>query len=176
MASRRWWHRAWLHPHGLLAGTLGVVALLLGASGVFSALRNSLNQIGRVVPKPSLFGTVVRARLVAFALVLGLRIPRHRVAHGERGAGRAGRLPHRPLPGWPSCSRWSTSWCRRSCSSWPSPRCCAGCPDAPPSMRAAWAGAACSALLFAIGKHLIGLYLARASLASATAPPAPSWW
>jgi membrane protein len=35
---------AWLHPHGLLAGTLGVVAL--GASGVFRA-GNSLNQIGR---------------------------------------------------------------------------------------------------------------------------------
>jgi hypothetical protein len=29
-----------------------------------------------------------------------------------------------------------------------------------------WIGAACSAVLFAVGKHLIGLYLARASVAS----------
>jgi uncharacterized BrkB/YihY/UPF0761 family membrane protein len=39
-------------------------------------------------------------------------------------------------------------------------------PDVAPSRRAVWLGAACSALLFAIGKHLIGLYLARASVAS----------
>ena len=39
-------------------------------------------------------------------------------------------------------------------------------PDVPPSRRAVWIGGFCSALLFAIGKHLIGLYLARASVAS----------
>jgi membrane protein len=39
-------------------------------------------------------------------------------------------------------------------------------PDVPPRRRAVWTGAFCSALLFALGKHLIGLYLARASVAS----------
>src|SRR5258706_12161521 len=62
---------AWLHPHSLLAGVLGSITLLIGASGVFGALRRSLNAIGRIAPKPSLFGTLVRTRLVAFALVLG---------------------------------------------------------------------------------------------------------
>ncbi|HEX6364275.1 MAG TPA: YhjD/YihY/BrkB family envelope integrity protein, partial [Albitalea sp.] len=62
---------AWLHPHGLLAGALGIGALLLGASGVFAALRKSLNAIGDPLAKASLFGTLVRPRLVAFALVLG---------------------------------------------------------------------------------------------------------
>ncbi|HEV7914388.1 MAG TPA: YhjD/YihY/BrkB family envelope integrity protein, partial [Albitalea sp.] len=62
---------AWLHPHGVLAAVLGVVALLLGASGVFSALRRSMNAICRVAPLPSVFGAMLRARLIAFALVLG---------------------------------------------------------------------------------------------------------
>ncbi|MGC4061507.1 MAG: YihY/virulence factor BrkB family protein [Aquabacterium sp.] len=39
-------------------------------------------------------------------------------------------------------------------------------PDAPPSWRAVWLGALSSAVLFSIGKNLIGLYLARASVAS----------
>jgi uncharacterized BrkB/YihY/UPF0761 family membrane protein len=40
-------------------------------------------------------------------------------------------------------------------------------PDAAPRRRAVWIGALVSALLFAIGKHLIGRYLARGAVASA---------
>jgi membrane protein len=157
---------AWLHPHGMIAGALGIAALLLGASGVFSALRNSLNRIGRVAPQPSLFGTVVRARLVAFALVLGfgfLAIASLLLsaALAALGAYLTDRFPGLAelfalldivvstlvlVVAFAALLRWL--------------------PDSPPSTRAAWAGAACSALLFAIGKHLIGLYLARASFAS----------
>jgi membrane protein len=157
---------AWLHPHGLLAAVLGVIALLLGASGVFSALRNSLNKIGRVAPNPSLFGTLVRARIVAFALVLGfgfLAIASLMLsaALAALGAYLTDRYPGLAelfalldivvstlvlVVAFAALLRWL--------------------PDAPPSPRAAWTGAACSALLFSIGKHLIGLYLARASFAS----------
>jgi membrane protein len=157
---------AWLHPHGLLAGALGVAALLVGASGVFSALRASLNRIGGVAPGPSLLGTVVRARLMAFALVLGfgfLAIASLVLSATLAGLGAylTGRFPGLAelfalldivvstlvlVVAFAALLRWL--------------------PDAPPSWRAAWTGAACSALLFAIGKHLIGLYLARASFAS----------
>jgi membrane protein len=157
---------AWLHPHGLLAGTLGVIALLLGASGVFSALRRALNAIGRVTPKPALFGTMVRARLVAFALVLGfgfLAIASLVLSAtvAALGAYLTGRFPGLAevfaladvalstlvlVVAFEALLRWL--------------------PDAPPSRRASWIGAACAALLFSIGKHLIGLYLARASVAS----------
>lgn len=40
-------------------------------------------------------------------------------------------------------------------------------PQRRPGNRAAWVGAATGALLFAVGKHLIGLYLARGAVASA---------
>ena len=157
---------AWLHPHGMLAAVLGVIALLLGASGVFAALRRSLNAIGHVAPLPSVFGALVRARLIAFALVLGfgflavasLLLSAAMAALGAYLAKRYDGLAEVLavidvgvstavlVVAFAALLRWL--------------------PDVPPSRRAVWVGAACSALLFAIGKHLIGLYLARASVAS----------
>ncbi|HEX6707294.1 MAG TPA: YihY/virulence factor BrkB family protein [Albitalea sp.] len=157
---------AWLHPHGVLAAVLGVVTLLLGASGVFGALRRALNAIGRVAPLPAMFGTLLRARLIAFALVLGfgfLAVASLLVSAtvAALGAYLSDRMPGLAelfalldvvvstgvlVVAFAALLRWL--------------------PDAAPSRRAVWVGAACSALLFAIGKHLIGLYLARASVAS----------
>jgi len=157
---------AWLHPHGVVAAVLGVITLLLGASGVFGALRRALNAIGRVAPLPAVFGTLLRARLIAFALVLGfgfLAVASLLVsaAIAALGAYLSDRMPGLAelfalldvaistavlVVAFAALLRWL--------------------PDAPPSRHAVWTGAACSALLFAIGKHLIGLYLARASVAS----------
>lgn len=157
---------AWQSPHGLLAGTLGVITLLVGASGVFAQLRKALNAIGHVAPLPSLFSGMVRARLVAFALVLGfgflaiasLLVSAVMAALGAYLATRYEGLAELfalldvaistgvLVVAFAALLRWL--------------------PDVPPSRRAMWIGAICSALLFAIGKHLIGMYLARASIAS----------
>jgi membrane protein len=157
---------AWRHPHGGVAGALAVAILLLGASGVFAQLRRALNTIGHVAPGPSLVGALLRTRLMAFALVLGfgfLAIASLLVSAAVAGLGAY--LSHRfgglselfalvdvtvssavLVVAFAALLRWV--------------------PDVSPSRRAVWCGAACSALLFAIGKHLIGLYLARASVAS----------
>jgi membrane protein len=57
----------------ILATIFSVVMLLLGASAVFIELRDSLNKIWRVQPKP--IGTVrafIRVRLLSFAMILGI--------------------------------------------------------------------------------------------------------
>jgi membrane protein len=61
------------HPaSGIIAGALGFILLLLGASGVFVELRDDLNYIWDVPPEQgSLIGSALRYRLYAFALVLG---------------------------------------------------------------------------------------------------------
>ncbi|HEY0856523.1 MAG TPA: YihY/virulence factor BrkB family protein [Albitalea sp.] len=157
---------AWRDPHGLWAGLLGVITLLIGASGVFAQLRRALNTIGHVAPLPSMLGALVRARVVAFALVLGfgflaiasLLLSALLAALGAYLTDRFGGFA--PLfalidvtvstavlvVAFAALLRWL--------------------PDVPPSRRGVWVGAACSALLFSIGKHLIGLYLARAGVAS----------
>lgn len=57
---------------GLLATLVGVVLLLIGASSVVIELQNDLNRIWRA-PKRDRSGytTIIRARLIAFGLILG---------------------------------------------------------------------------------------------------------
>jgi membrane protein len=62
---------AWREPGGGAAAAIGVVTLLVGATGAFVELRRTLNLIGKVTPEPSVIGAFLRARLTAFALLLG---------------------------------------------------------------------------------------------------------
>jgi translocation and assembly module TamA len=56
-----------------LAATLGTLTLVFGASGVFVQLQGSLNRIWGVIPKPgATFTTLLRKRLLSFAVLLGL--------------------------------------------------------------------------------------------------------
>ena len=56
-----------------LAGILGLLILIFGASGVFMQLQQSLNRVWGVVPKPgAALTTLLRKRLLSFAAVLGI--------------------------------------------------------------------------------------------------------
>ena len=56
-----------------LTTAIGIGVALMGASGLFGALQDSLNTIWGVAPKPNLGITgVLRARFVSFAMVLGV--------------------------------------------------------------------------------------------------------
>lgn len=149
-----------------LAGALGVVALLVGASGVFVALRNALNRLGRIPELPKGVSAFVRARLVAFALVLGFGFLAIVSLIASAALAAVGAYLSRRHPalapaisamdivistvvltfGFAALLRWL--------------------PERAPGWRAVFTGAVASALLFAIGKHLIGLYLGRAGVAS----------
>ncbi len=60
---------------GILTTTLGMLTLLIGASGVFTELRDSLNFIWDVQRSPtSGFRALVRSRLFSMAVVCGLGI------------------------------------------------------------------------------------------------------
>ena len=152
---------------GLLSTVVGVVTLFLGASGVFTELRSALNQVWDVPPPPSagLLSTV-KERLASFGMVLAVGflllvslivtaalsavdgylsglLPAVRLLQALNVAGSlvvitvAFALLFRFLP------------------------------DAPVAWRDVWLGAAVTALLFTIGKALIGLYLGHSAVASA---------
>ncbi|MCW7536370.1 YihY/virulence factor BrkB family protein [Aquabacterium sp. A7-Y] len=157
---------SWRSDNSGLAGLLGVAALLVGASGVFVALRNALNRLGRLTEQPTGLGAFVRARLVAFALVLGFGFLSivsliASAALAALGAYLSQRFP--PLGGVIAAldvtvSTIVLSFAFAALLRW--------LPESPPAWPAAWRGALVSALLFAVGKHLIGLYLGRASVSS----------
>jgi membrane protein len=57
---------------GIIAGTAGILTLLLGAAGVFGQLQDALNVIWNVPPSPGRTVAVLfRDRFLSFALVLG---------------------------------------------------------------------------------------------------------
>lgn len=58
---------------GIIATGIGVIALLLGATGVFAELQTALNTIWKVTPKPDVeIKHILKIRAVSFILVLAL--------------------------------------------------------------------------------------------------------
>jgi membrane protein len=153
---------------GILATILSVVAILFGATGVFIQMQDALNTIWEVEPKPKqgIWG-FIRNRLLSFAMILAIGFlllvllvvstALHAVYEYF------GNLIE--MPGW-------TAQVLDVVVSF------AGVallfalifkylPDVKIGWRDVWLGAAVTALLFTLGKFLLGLYLGRASAASA---------
>ncbi|MBD2410949.1 ribonuclease BN [Nostoc calcicola FACHB-389] len=58
---------------GVMASVISIVVLLLGATGLFTELQDSLNTIWEVKPKPGRGVTnIIRLRFLSFAMVLGI--------------------------------------------------------------------------------------------------------
>lgn len=158
---------AWRHPSGLSAALAGVVTLLIGATGAFAELNRTLNLIGKVEPRPaSAIGAFLRVRLTAFAILLGFGFLS--ISSLVLSAGVAA-LTHFLTERYQFLSVLATvfdlalsvlilSLAFAALIRW--------LPDEPPSRKGVWISAIASAVLFTIGKTLIGLYLGRASVAS----------
>jgi membrane protein len=159
---------AWRQPGGGLAALLGVATLLLGASGVFAELRRAINAIAGIAPSTaSAVGAFMRVRLRAFALLLGfgfLAVASLLLSAAVAAFGRYAQ------------SRWPALELLASLSDLLVSGALLGVafagllrwlPDRPPRRRALVISAFVSAVLFTLGKHLIGLYLGRATFASA---------
>lgn len=157
---------AWRSNSTGLAAALGVGTLLVGASGVFAELRKALNRIGRVQPETGSLGAFVRARLIAFALVLGfgfLIVASLLLSAAVAAVTQWLSLRMPVLAGVLTLFDFGFSLAVLAMAFWVFLR---WLPDKAPSRSAAVVGAVASSLLFAVGKHLIGLYLGRVSTTS----------
>ena len=150
----------------VVASIVGFVLLLLGASGVVGELKASLNQIWDLPSPKSGFFAVVRQRLVSFALVLGigfvllvsllisavLAAVSDFLHGGEVVAGI-----------WIAVNLVVTLGIETALFT----AMFKLLPDTPVRWTDVWVGALCTAVLFEVGKLLVGIYLGRAGLASA---------
>lgn len=152
------------HPAaGIIASVVGLIGLLLGATGVFVELQASLNRIwGAHGRAPSGIWGFVRTRLLAFLMILaiGLLLLASLVLSAVLTA-----VGHQLL-GVGSTLLWQGMNLVLSL----------GVitllfalifkllPDAPVAWKDVWIGAALTAVLFTIGKFLIGLYLGTGTL------------
>ena len=153
---------------GIIATVLGLITLFIGASGVLVELRDSLNRIWDAPPQPNagLWATV-RDRLVSFGMLIAVGFLL--LVSLILSAGITAASTHLdallPIPGW----------VLEATNSLVSLIIITGLfamiyrilPDVNITWRDTFLGAAFTSVLFTVGKFLIGLYLGKASIASA---------
>lgn len=153
---------------GGLATLTGIVVLLFGASGVFAQLQDALNTVWKVAPRPDrgILG-MIRDRFLSMTMVLGtgflllvsLVITAALAALARFWTPAAlpgGAYLWQALHGLVSLAFITVLFALMY----------KYLPDARIEWRDVWIGAAITAVLFTIGKYLLGLYLGQASVAS----------
>ncbi|GAC1661504.1 MAG: YihY/virulence factor BrkB family protein [Candidatus Dormibacteraceae bacterium] len=155
-------------PNGVFASVLGVITLLFGASGAFSELHSALNKIWNVQPQAgSGVASLIRSQLLSFGMVLGVGflllvslVITTALAVVGRFFGEILPLPEPVL----HTLNFAISFAAIAALF---ALIFKYVPDARIRWRDVWEGALATALLFTIGKSLIGLYLGKAAVGSA---------
>jgi membrane protein len=151
---------AWQPRAGRWSLVAGVALLLFGASGVFGQLQDALNTIWEVQPDPhrGIWGTI-RDRFFSFVMVLGtgflLLVSLLLSAAVGALTGRLGAIG--PAVSLIASLLLATGLFAAIFKV---------LPDAEVRWRDVWVGAAATAVLFAVGKELLGLYLGRSDVSS----------
>lgn len=150
------------------AGMIGLATAMFGASGVFAQLQAALNQIFDLKPNPSRSGVgrFVRARLVSLGIVVSVGFlllvslvasaTVAAVADQMRTIGPAGEFGAQAVSAGVSLAMATALFALIF----------RVLPDAEIRWKEALAGGFATALLFSLGKMLIGLYLGRSSISS----------
>ena len=152
---------------GVLASSIGVVVLLVGATGAFVELQDTLNVMWQVDKKKT-SGVVafVRARALSFAMI-GLIAFFLLVSLGVSAALAAvGHVSERLLPGGEIVAEVANFVVSFLVITALFAAIFKVLPDTKVAWREVWLGASVTSLLFSIGKLLIGLYIGKGSVAS----------
>lgn len=156
---------------GLFATVIAIITVLVGATGVFSQLQDALNTIWEVVPDPSRgILNLVMARLLSFLMILamGLLLMLTFVVSASLTAiqgyieGYLGGF----LPSYFNFIQVANMVISFGVTVFLFAIIYKVLPDAQITWRSVWVGALATAVLFSIGKFLIGLYLANSSISS----------
>lgn len=152
-------------PHtGLLSTVLGITALLIGATGLFVELKDAMNTVWGVETPPELsrWG-MVRDRLLSFAMVLSVAfLLLVSMVLSTLLTAFARRIPFPP-----QFAQWADSLISLLVVALLFMLIFKYLPDTVVHWGDVWVGAIGTAILFTIGKYLIGLYLGKAAIVSA---------
>jgi membrane protein len=153
---------------GVFSIAIGVVVLLFGASGVFGELQAALNTVWDVAPKPGrgIWG-VIKDRFFSFTLVVGVAFLLLVSLVVSAALTWVGQVFEHTLPG--GAVVWQVL---NFCISIAVVTALFALmfktvPDARLRWRDVWVGSAVTALLFTLGKFLLGFYLGSAGVSSA---------
>ncbi len=151
-----------------LASTISVVVLLIGASGVFAQLQEALNTVWNVKAKPNGgIWQLIRKRLLSFGMVLAIGFLLLVSLILSAILSGIGNLEINLLPGFDPLWHWLNVAISFGFITLLFALIYKYLPDVKIRWKDVWVGAIMTALLFTLGKSLIGLYLGRGSLGSA---------
>ncbi len=152
---------------GIIATIIGVVTLFVGASGVFVELQGALNKIWDVPPKQDeSIWQMVRARFLSFGMVLavGFVLLVSLVISAGLAATGAYFAEFLPVPAW--VLQLANSLVSLGVFAFLFAMIYRVLPDQTIAWKDTLFGAVVTAVLFTVGKFLIGLYLGQASFVS----------
>ena len=153
---------------GVIATVLGVIMLLFGAAGVFGQLQDALNTIWEVQAKPGrgVWG-FLKARYFSFAMVLGTGFLLLVSLVLSAALAALGKYMTDALPGLGPVWQVVNFGVSFGVVTLLFALIFKVVPDVKIAWKDVWIGAALTALLFTLGKFLLGLYLGRSSIGSA---------
>jgi membrane protein len=153
--------------HGLLAGVIAIVTLLFGASGAFSELRDDLNKMWDARPRRTGVWGMVMQRVFSFLLVIaaGALLFASMILTTVISVIQKTFSSIVPVP--PMVLEIANFIISMAALTVVFVLIYRFVPDLVLPWRVLWTGAAVSALLFVIGKALLGFYLAKAGVGSA---------
>lgn len=152
---------------GLVATGIGLVTLLLGATGLFAELQDDLNTLWKITPRPRGILATIRDRVIGFAVVLGISLILLVALVISAGVAAIGHVLGNLSP---------ASALTLHVINFPISLGLGTClfamiykvlPDAEIAWRDVWVGAAVTSLLFTLGQLLIALYVGYSGTASA---------
>lgn len=151
----------------LLAAGVGLVTLLIGSTGVFGELQDSLNTIWKVRTRPGrTLHSLIRSRLLSFTMVFGIGFLLLVSLLLSAALTTIGTWLHGPRDSWRSFARASDMLVSFLAIGLLFAGSFKLLPDVTVRWRDVWSGALVTSLLFVIGKYLIGLYLGKSAIAS----------
>lgn len=160
------------HPReGALAGGLSLLALLIGATTVFAELQSALDRVWQVQPDGARSGlwALLRTRLLSLGFVLGLGFLLAVSLVISAGLSAFGRWAEGRLPAYEAVLHLGNTTLSLGIATLLFGLMFKLLPRATVAWRDVWIGALVTAVLFEVGKTLIGLYIGKSSITSSFA-------
>jgi len=153
---------------GVVATVVGIVTLLIGATGVFLQLQDAINTVWELQPKPSvgLWG-LFKDRLLSFALLCGLGFLLLVSLLINAGLAAVGTYIGGMLPNWTVVLHAVNFLLAMAVTFGLFAMTFKFLPEAKIAWSDVWIGAAITTVLFVLGKYLIGLYLGKGAVGTA---------
>jgi membrane protein len=154
--------------HSRWAAVIGLVTLLIGASGVFAELQDSLNTVWKVKPRPDRsYWDIIRQRIFSFAVVLGTGFLLLVSLIVTTVLAALGTWLSSQMPGGAAVWQFVNALVSFATVTLLFALIFKLLPDVQLQWRHVWIGAGVTAVLFTLGKYAIGLYLGQSGTTTA---------